>query len=71
MFDFTAVRLLHGHGGEDWIPMVERPHHSSADHDPERAWLKGARIFKCSRCESEIVVAPSAANESQIPGEDV
>jgi hypothetical protein len=71
MFDFTAVRLLHGHGGNEWVPMTESRHHDAAEHDPERAWLRGARIFRCSECEEEIAVAPSSPNESQVPGENL
>ena len=53
-----AFRVMHWHGGDDWVPMTEGPEHGAASHDPERAWLKGARIFKCSSCEEQIAIAP-------------
>ena len=57
MFDFTTVKLMHPHG-KDFYPMAETSHHDAAQHDPERSWQRGARIFRCSRCEEEIVVLP-------------
>jgi hypothetical protein len=57
MFDYQTVKLIHLHGDERF-PMKERSHHDSAELDPERGWLKGARIFRCTRCDEEIVVMP-------------
>ena len=57
MFEFQSLRLMHWHGGDDWVPMEEGGEHTSASHDPERAWLKGARIFKCSSCEEQVAVS--------------
>jgi hypothetical protein len=34
-----------------------------ASHDPERAWVKGARIFRCSACEEEIAIVPEDATK--------
>jgi hypothetical protein len=53
-----GLRVMHWHGGDDWVPMSERSEHGPASHDPERAWMKGARIFRCSQCEEEIAIAP-------------
>ena len=56
MFEYQAVRLLHHHGNDDWVPM-----HASEDpasHDPERAWLAGAKVFKCTRCDEQVIIAP-------------
>jgi hypothetical protein len=57
MLNFQAIRLMHNHGNGEYIDMVERDH-DAADHDPERAWLRGARIFKCRTCSEEVVVVP-------------
>ena len=52
-----AFRVMHWHGGDTWVPMSETGH-DVASHDPERAWLKGARIFRCTQCEEEIAISP-------------
>jgi hypothetical protein len=52
-----GLRVMHWHGGNDWVPM-EGVEHDAASLDPERAWLKGARIFRCSACEEQIAIAP-------------
>ena len=54
----SGFRVMHWHGGNDWVPMSEGSEHNAASLDPERAWLKGARIFRCSQCEEEIAIAP-------------
>ena len=69
MFDYQTVKLLHNHGNEDWVPMSEGLDHDSAAHDPERAWLRGARIFKCDTCEEEIAIVPAAEPRTEAPGE--
>jgi hypothetical protein len=51
-----GLKVMHWHGGDDWVPMTEREH-AVASHDPERAWIKGARIFRCSSCEEQIAIA--------------
>jgi len=45
MYDYNTVKMLHSHGNGDYVPMVEGNDHTSASHDPERAWLAGAKIF--------------------------
>ncbi|HEY4751879.1 MAG TPA: hypothetical protein VIH37_01250, partial [Candidatus Limnocylindrales bacterium] len=35
-----------------------RLHREPADHDPERSWREGARIFRCTTCDEEEVVLP-------------
>jgi len=67
MYDYNTVKMLHNHGNGDFAPMVEGNDHTSASHDPERAWLAGAKIFRCTRCDEEVVVNP--ANEDA-PGEE-
>jgi hypothetical protein len=58
MINFQALRLMHRHGDNDYIPMHETREHDSADHDPERGWMRGARIFKCDTCSDEVLVVP-------------
>ncbi len=65
MFDYQTIKLMHRHGEGDYAPMAEGQEHGSAAHDPERAWLRGARIFRCTKCEDEVVLTDSA----DAPGE--
>ena len=58
MFQLQAAQLLHNHGDGNYVDMVESRDHDTADHDPERSWLRGARIFKCSSCADEVVLVP-------------
>jgi hypothetical protein len=69
MFDYQTVKLLHRHSDEDWIPMTEGSTHDVASHDVERGWLKGAKIFRCMRCDEEIAIAPPMDSVSAAPGE--
>jgi hypothetical protein len=59
MIDYRTVQLLHRHGDADWVPMHEESGHDSAERDPERAWLRGGKIFKCDRCDESIAVRPA------------
>jgi hypothetical protein len=59
-------QLYHLHGG-DLVPMSERDHHDPADHDIERALARGARVFRCDRCEEEILLVPPG---DEIPPEE-
>ncbi|HEX5590075.1 MAG TPA: hypothetical protein VFX65_07280 [Candidatus Limnocylindrales bacterium] len=61
--DFQSFKLVHLHGDER-IPMHEGSHHDVAAHDPERSWASGARIFRCTRCDEEILVLPAGAAAS-------
>jgi hypothetical protein len=70
MFDYQTVKLLHRHSDADWIPMTEGSTHDAASHDVERGWLKGARIFRCMRCDEEIAIVPPADADSAAPGEE-
>jgi hypothetical protein len=58
MFDYTTIKLLHRHGNDDYAPMAEGGDHGPETHDPERSWLKGSRIFRCTRCDDEVLVSP-------------
>ena len=64
MLDYQTVTLTHRHS-EGWAPMTERPH-DPADVDPERAWVAGARIFRCASCEAEVAILPAV---DAAPGE--
>jgi hypothetical protein len=55
MIDYETMKIIHRHGG-DWVEMRPREHHDAADHDPEREWDRGARIFRCESCDEEIAV---------------
>jgi len=58
MINFQALRLMHRHGGDDYALMPEAREHGSADHDPERGWIRAARIFRCEGCDEEVIVVP-------------
>jgi len=68
MFHYETVKILHEHGQDDWVPMTEVPEYDSAANDPERAWLKGARIFKCTTCDETIAMAnPAGSSQPDSP----
>jgi len=67
MFDYQTVKLLHHHGNDDWVPMAE-VEHGSAAHDPERAWLRGGRIYRCTSCEEEVVITEPPDARPDKPG---
>lgn len=61
----TAYQLRHQHRDGAWAVMEEVPsHHTPADHDPERGWLRG-RIFKCTKCAETVTVVPGALGASE------
>lgn len=68
MLNFQAMRLLHRHGENDYVPMIE---HGAAEHDPERELLRGelrgARVFRCSTCAEEVLVMPAAEGSGESP----
>jgi hypothetical protein len=64
MFDYQTMKLVHLHGDERF-PMIERGHADAADHDPERGWTHGARIFRCTRCDEEVVLLPPGRDETE------
>jgi hypothetical protein len=66
MYDYQTFKLVHLHDGER-ITMEERGHEDAADHDPERGWVEGARIFRCGRCAEEVVVMPPGHDEPAEP----
>ena len=68
MLQLQGMTLMHHHGGNNWIEMVEGGGHDVASHDPERSWLRGARIFKCSSCEEQVAVVPKSAEAAMDEG---
>jgi hypothetical protein len=60
VFDYQTVKLLHRHSDLDYSPMTEIARHDPAGSDPERSWKSGARVFRCSACEAEVVVEPAS-----------
>jgi hypothetical protein len=53
-------RISHRHKDGSYGEMAEIAHHDSSQHDPERGWLKGSRIFKCTSCEEYATIVPGA-----------
>lgn len=64
----AAYQLQHQHRDGTWAAMEEvtPSHHGSADHDPERGWLRG-RIFKCTRCAETVTIVPASPGEAPEP----
>jgi hypothetical protein len=62
MLELQGMKLMHWHGGNEWVEMAEGGgDHGVAAHDPERAWMKAARIFRCTQCEEQVAVVPPSA----------
>jgi hypothetical protein len=59
VIDPSTLRLLHRHQS-DWSEMRPR-HHDVADHDPERAWMRGA-IYECE-CGDSYAILPEDESE--------
>jgi hypothetical protein len=57
----AELSLSHRHADGQWGQM--REHHSPADHDAERLWDKGRRIFRCDCGEEVIVTVEPDADE--------
>lgn len=58
----ALYKLEHGHGNGRWTPM--REHHDSSEHDAERAWDRGRRIFRCD-CGEEVAVNIEPDSEAE------
>jgi hypothetical protein len=67
MLDFQAIRLLHRHGNGEYASMREVQDHSAASHDPERAWMRGSRLFSCESCTDEVLVVPATESKGEAP----
>ncbi len=68
MFDYANMKLMHRHGSE-WVELERAPHHDPAEHDPERLWGRGVRLFRCKSCEEEVaVMEKDEAADTAIPG---
>ena len=63
MLNFPVSQLMHRHDDGSLAPMAP---HDPTSEDIEREWLRGGTIYRCSRCDAEIVVAaPSAPDEPE------
>jgi hypothetical protein len=62
MIDYQNFKLIHLHGDERF-PMTEAAPLDAADLDPERAWARGERVFRCSGCDGAILVVPDRPKE--------
>ncbi len=63
MIDYRNLQILHPHGDE-WVEM-HHEHHDVAEHDPERQWGRGAKIFRCKSCEEQVVVVPQQSDVAE------
>lgn len=60
----TTFQVEHRHSDGSLGRLVEdRPHLSSADHDPERAWDQ-RRIFRCVGCDEEVSIVVGDPGET-------
>jgi hypothetical protein len=66
----SAYQIQHRHRDGSWGVMEEeepRPlHHTSAEHDPERNWLRG-RIFRCRTCDESVTIVPGSEGVPRQP----
>ena len=55
MLNDVSFRLMHRHG-DDYVAdgRARRPPITT----PRTGWLRGARIFRCTTCEEEVVLVP-------------
>ena len=63
----SQYRIEHQHRDGSWGLMEEEStplHHTPAEHDPERGWLRG-RIFRCRSCSETLTITPGA--EGSVP----
>ena len=59
----AMMRLEHRHSDGSWSQLERRPqHHDSADHDPERGWVKGD-LYVCPTCDEQVRVRDSSDDE--------
>jgi hypothetical protein len=61
VFDYQTVKLLHRHADLDYSPMTEISRHDPSGSDPERSWRSGAKVFRCTACQAEVVIEPASA----------
>ena len=60
MIQLEQLQLLHRHGNE-WLPLNavdSREHMDPVDHDVEQQMLRGARLYRCTDCDLEIMAVP-------------
>ena len=66
MIDYSTFKLIHRHG-DTWVELAPGEHHDAAEHDPERGWMRHARLFRCTRCDEEVMVVPDTGEEGATP----
>jgi hypothetical protein len=69
VIDYENLKLMHRHGDE-WVPLAESAqegsgHHDSTQHDAERGFLRGFRLFRCVACEEEVAILEQSAAPGQ------
>jgi hypothetical protein len=64
MIDYQTLKLLHRHG-TDWVELEPHQPHDPASVDIERTWGRGARIFKCTKCDEEVAVLPPDSEDAR------
>jgi hypothetical protein len=55
LLNFETNRIMHRHGN-DWVEMRPVDSHTPDSRDPERALIRGQRLFRCVACDEEIQV---------------
>ncbi len=64
MIDYQTLKLMHRHG-TDWVELEPHDPHDPASLDIERTYARGARIFKCTKCDEEVAVVPPESEDSR------
>jgi hypothetical protein len=65
-----ALGLVHRHS-DGWHPMEPAEHANPAESDIERAILRGARIFRCTTCDTEIKVGDDDPGELKVDEQEL
>jgi hypothetical protein len=69
-FAEIEFQLQHRHGDGTWGMFEERPrHHSPAEHDPEREWAAHDRLYACTSCDEQVVIADPLERPPLAPGD--
>ena len=69
MLNLQAIQLMHRHDDGRSAPMTAADPHDQVRHDEERDWLRGgARVFRCTECNEEVVVGPPQAKRDAAGG---
>jgi len=66
MIDYQTLKLFHQHGS-GWGELRPKEAHDPADLDPERLYGEHARIFRCDRCDEDVLVTTEAPKSVLAP----